>query len=969
MKNHKRFPAVAAAAAAGSPPRRGPNNCMRMAQKPETRLHETGGMEQIRRCLPAVAHGFVLVSAAAVLIIRRYRLHLLELRSPPGCNHIDEPLPLWHKEPTVRKLNFPGTAPPSPDFQNAADDDYSLFCLSKFVACLNPEDSVKLFDLTRIETFAPGTSVFQKGDSSLSGLVLILSGSVQLFITSPSGNSEACGSMRAGHSLGAFDVVDSGHRCITARASAVSGARLAFLSQEAFWGFFASRPESFFLYVKIALSRLWRISQFMLGDFLNLSLSEHGCIAQDVIKDIPDRVFQQLLRLRSEQMLQGTIHPGFVDAVGDCEGDSDDSQECWALLAIEGSFSLNDAEMFSASLSSPVLVGMAGLLGSSEIKLNVRVEQGGLRFVRLTLPLLSQLLKNARQDGEQFAQEWTALIRMGARLLVPIMRFFAQLGFQRAWRRSGDILYREGEANNDGVLVIITGRVRVEKGKVFGQSLQPSRASQRSLEAQEQSVSSWFCEPPLNRKDSHSSGFMSRLSVLGVRSYSKSVYSDHSAHESSAVCVRDSEFVKVPPATVRACTRLVPDFPWRLVNNNNSVEKQLVTIAAIPLNKRSFEQSQMLIHQLSDALSPSVMVVTEIDIERRFGSDALDSLHLPFFREQVVQFLHLLEEKHKHLILFARSVDSTWASIACANADITLLMAQFHAPDASLADVEAAAAISHGEQKLVQEAIQGRYELLLMHTCQSPPRNTRKWLLSREWLFGHHHIRMVGGYVQTNDVYRLSRRVTGLSVGLVLSGGGGKGLAHYGLFQALEQNKLPIDFVGGTSQGAFMGALYCITESSEKLRPFVLRLSAYVGSKIGLLSDFTFPFSAFFAGQEFSLAIRDALGKDTYIEDLWLVQIPPPPITLPSPSPSPTPPLSMLLFSYLTLPSSAILLCFYQPFIVRRYLAFSSSSLCVLWCLCECSCMWHAPVLPFLPLILPPTLPCSMREEVLASFV
>ena len=826
-------------------------------------------MERFRQWLPGAAHGFVLVSAAAILVMRRYRLHLLQLKSPLGCQHIDEPLPLWHKEPTVRKLNLPAPAPSSPDVQ-FANDDYSLFCLSKFVACLNPEDSMKLFELTRIEAFVPGTSVFQKGDCSLSGLVLILSGSVQLFITSPSGNLEACGSMRAGHSLGAFDVIDSGHRCITARASADSGARIAFISQDAFWEFFASRPDSILQYVKIALSRLWRISQFMLGDFLNLSLSEHGLDGPDIIKDIPISVFQQLLRLPSEQVLQGTIHPGFVDVV---EGDSDDAQECWALLAIEGSFTLN-AEMFSASLSSPVLVGMAGLLGSSEIKFNVKVEQDGLRFIRLTLPVLSQLLKNARQDGEHFARDWTALVRMGARLLVPIMRFFAQLGFQRAWRRSGDILYREGEANSDGVLVIITGRVKVQKGKVFGQSLQPSRASQRSLEAQEQSVSSWFCEPPLNRKDSHSSGYMSRLSVLGVRSYSKSVYSDHSAHESSAVCVRDSEFVKVPPATVRACTRLVPDFPWRLVNNNNSVEKQLVTIAAIPLNKRSIELSQTLIHQLSDALLPSVIVITEMDIERRFGREALDSLHLPYFREKVVQFLHHAEEKYKHVILFAYSIDSSWASIACANSDMTLLMAQFHSPDASPADVDAEVAISHDEQKLVDEAMQGRYELVLLHTCQSPPRNTRKWLILRDWLFGHHHMRMVGGCVQTNDVYRLSRRITGLSIGLVLSGGGGKGLAHYGLFQALEQNKLPIDFVGGTSQGAFMGALYCITESSEKMRPFVLRLSAYIGSKIGLLSDFTFPYSAFFAGREFSLAIRDSLGKDAYIEDLWLVQTP-----------------------------------------------------------------------------------------------
>jgi lysophospholipid hydrolase len=424
--------------------------------------------------------------------------------------------------------------------------------------------------------------------------------------------------------------------------------------------------------------------------------------------------------------------------------------------------------------------------------------------------------------------------------------------------------------NNDGVVVIITGRVKIEEGRRHAPSLNSS-VSQRSLQTREQSVSSWFCEPPLTRSHSRSVGYASRKSVLGVRSYSKSLFSSNSTHASSAVCARDSEFVRISPATVRVCTRLVPDFPWRLLNNNNnSIEQQLVTIAAIPLNKSSFALSQRLIQELAIALSPSVKVITEADLERRFGKDALDNLHLPFFREEVVQFLNHAEEQYKLVILFANTVDSTWASIACSSADMTLLLAAFHSPTASVDEVDAESAVSDGEQKLVNEANHGRFELVLLHTSESPPRNTRKWLISREWLFAHHHIRMSGSHQETNDIYRLSRRIAGLSIGLVLSGGGGKGLAHYGLFQAIEHNKLPVDFVGGTSQGAFMGALYCITESSEKMRPFVLRLSAYIGSTLGLVSDITFPFSAFFAGKEFSLAIRDALGKDTYIEDLWL---------------------------------------------------------------------------------------------------
>lgn len=51
-------------------------------------------------------------------------------------------------------------------------------------------------------------------------------------------------------------------------------------------------------------------------------------------------------------------------------------------------------------------------------------------------------------------------------------------------------------------------------------------------------------------------------------------------------------------------------------------------------------------------------------------------------------------------------------------------------------------------------------------------------------------------------------RVQSQSVGLVLSGGGAKGIAHIGVIQALEDNDIPINYVTGTSMGAIVGGLY-----------------------------------------------------------------------------------------------------------------------------------------------------------------
>lgn len=47
-----------------------------------------------------------------------------------------------------------------------------------------------------------------------------------------------------------------------------------------------------------------------------------------------------------------------------------------------------------------------------------------------------------------------------------------------------------------------------------------------------------------------------------------------------------------------------------------------------------------------------------------------------------------------------------------------------------------------------------------------------------------------------------------LKVGLVLSGGGAKGLAHIGAIRAIEESGVRIDYIGGTSMGAIVGAMY-----------------------------------------------------------------------------------------------------------------------------------------------------------------
>ncbi len=59
-------------------------------------------------------------------------------------------------------------------------------------------------------------------------------------------------------------------------------------------------------------------------------------------------------------------------------------------------------------------------------------------------------------------------------------------------------------------------------------------------------------------------------------------------------------------------------------------------------------------------------------------------------------------------------------------------------------------------------------------------------------------------------------------VGLVLSGGGAKGFAHIGVIKVLEEAGIPIDFIGGTSMGSIVGAMYAIGYDAITIEKIVL---------------------------------------------------------------------------------------------------------------------------------------------------
>ena len=71
-------------------------------------------------------------------------------------------------------------------------------------------------------------------------------------------------------------------------------------------------------------------------------------------------------------------------------------------------------------------------------------------------------------------------------------------------------------------------------------------------------------------------------------------------------------------------------------------------------------------------------------------------------------------------------------------------------------------------------------------------------------------------------------------VGLVLSGGGARGIAHVGLIEALEENGIPIDYITGTSMGAIVGSLYAVGYSPKEMLSFI-KSSSFVEAQKGII--------------------------------------------------------------------------------------------------------------------------------------
>jgi lysophospholipid hydrolase len=104
---------------------------------------------------------------------------------------------------------------------------------------------------------------------------------------------------------------------------------------------------------------------------------------------------------------------------------------------------------------------------------------------------------------------------------------------------------------------------------------------------------------------------------------------------------------------------------------------------------------------------------------------------------------------------------------------------------------------------------------------------------------------------------------------LVLGGGGARGMSQVGIIRALEEAGIPIDLIGGTSIGAFIGGLYARDADVVPMYGRAKKFAGRMGSMWRFALDLTYPTASYTTGHEFNRGIFKAFGN-SQIEDFWL---------------------------------------------------------------------------------------------------
>uniref|UniRef100_A0A8C5WLQ8 lysophospholipase n=1 Tax=Leptobrachium leishanense TaxID=445787 RepID=A0A8C5WLQ8_9ANUR len=323
----------------------------------------------------------------------------------------------------------------------------------------------------------------------------------------------------------------------------------------------------------------------------------------------------------------------------------------------------------------------------------------------------------------------------------------------------------------------------------------------------------------------------------------------HQPRATTVHAVRDSELAKLPEGALTSIKRKYPQVVTRLIHllgekilgslqqvkgghglglhttgnkwDSGNPASNLSTVAILPVSEDVPLTAFTL--ELKHALSAVglTLLLTSDNIKQRLGSAALDSVH----EYRLSSWLGQQEDIHRIVLYQSDYCLTPWTQRCIRQADCILIV--------GLGDQEPT--VGELEKMLENTAVRAQKQLILLHKEDGPPPfRTVEWLNMRSWCSGHLHLccphrvfskrslpKLIEMYERVSqkppdrhcDFSRLARVLTGNAIALVLGGGG-----CVGIIKALIESGIPIDMVGGTSIGSFMGALYAEERGFNRMK-------------------------------------------------------------------------------------------------------------------------------------------------------
>ena len=389
---------------------------------------------------------------------------------------------------------------------------------------------------------------------------------------------------------------------------------------------------------------------------------------------------------------------------------------------------------------------------------------------------------------------------------------------------NGSVIFKQGE-KSDGMYIVVNGRLRASVGDSDGSESVVSEIGQGET-----------------------------VGEFGILTGEPRTATVSVVRETNLVKISSFQFkqlVQQHPELMRRITRIIIERQQRTLKGITQDLTAAHTIAVVPasdtINVNKFAQDLKF---SLEKFGTTILLNSDL-FDEIYGSQGASQIEPDDpSNPAVVAKLGDLEAVNDLMIFVADSEPSTWTKRCIGQADRVLILAE------SDADSE----IGPVESYLNEFDVPMRIELVLWHPENTvQPKGTSVWLEGRK-VKTHHHIRRD----DKKHMERLSRRLTGHALGLVLSGGGARGFAQFGMYRAMVELDIPIDYIGGTSFGAMLSGLFAYTPDEKELNQLA---DKFARSKE--IFDYTLPFTSLMESRKVTEICRKIFG-DTQIEDLWI---------------------------------------------------------------------------------------------------